>query len=137
MVPSRFPIDLRRAAKLSQGHHHGFLQESALIEIVQEGRHGLIELPGMSILENLEVAVVHVTAPIPAIFRSFNVTAPIHLHEADIGFHQPACQETALSEMVQAVSSSERNWFPLDVKHAARLRRSQERKSPLVKRIQA
>ena len=57
----------------------------------------------MTVLELLEMAIVHVPSAVAGIFDRLDMTAPIDLDEAHPGLDQPTSEQATLAESISAV----------------------------------
>src|SRR5262249_31914864 len=106
----------------------GSAQESALVQVGQEGGKCLVEPRGVPVLHDLEVAVMMVPAPVARVLLGLHVVAPVDLHKRHARFHQSACQQARLAEARAAVVVDDRRLFLAKVKRLASGRRGQKSK---------
>ena len=83
MIATTLSINLGCASEFSPGDDGGVIEHAALVEILNEGAQGLVEV-GEVLLRNLKVAAV----PVPERVAERD--------DADTGFHQPTREQKLL-----------------------------------------
>ena len=73
MISAGFFVDFWSSAELSNGDDQGGVEQATLVEVGDQGGHGLIEHPAVPVLHDLEISVVHIPAPVAGIFWAFYV----------------------------------------------------------------
>src|SRR5262245_26926334 len=95
VIPARRGIDLGRASKVAEPHDQGTLQQTAVVQILQECRIPPIEARQQAGFEALEVVLVRVPAAVG------------HRHEVHARFDEPPGEQTGLAERVATVGLAE------------------------------
>ena len=89
VVPAGLAVDFGSAAEFANDHNDGVIDQAAFFQVVKERGRCLVEHPGVSILELLKVAVVHVPSAVAGILDRLDMGAPVDLNEAGTTFNQP------------------------------------------------
>ncbi len=108
MIAAAAAVQPRRAAELAQHGDHRFLQQAALLQIVDQGGEGQVELRAQMAFV-IEVGVVQAAAVgvhVPAGLAEDRVEV-VDRDVADAAFDQPAGHQAALAERVAAIAVAE------------------------------
>ncbi len=132
MVAPGFVVDARGPAKLPDGQNQTAGEQAALVQIIEQSGHGLIQPGGVAVLHDLEVAVVLVPAAVAGVLFRFDMVAPVDLDEGNTRFDESAGQEAGLAEAGPAIAIRQGRRFAGEVEGRPALRRQKHVQHPLL-----
>src|SRR5437667_3209384 len=94
MIASAVRVNVHSAAELSQHNHNGRVEKAPLIQVVNQGRHGLVKSRSQLVLGGFVVFLVRIPSLGLVTSRS---------HKAASSLHQSAGEQYALAESCAAV----------------------------------
>ena len=117
--------DPRRPAELAGDHDEHAAVEAARVDVLDQGAHGLVEVPAARLHRVEDVVVDRVVVPVadPAAERAVQARR----HEVHARLDQPPGQQAALAPGVAAVAVAEPRVFAVEVERPPCLRAGQQR----------
>ena len=100
------------SSKLAHGHHHGFIEHTALIQVGYQGRKPPIQHGWGFIHHPLGEIDVH----IPGMVVLFCALGPNNFHDTGTGLYQSAGKQATLTKGVAPIPVTDSHWLLLQVK---------------------
>src|SRR5580698_6193733 len=103
MIAAACRIDTRRASKFTRSHHQGTVEQPTLAQILKQGTVGVIEHRANQIAVATNRAERSRPMNVPGNVIEYGLKH-VERHKADIPFHKPPRQQTALPKAIHAIT---------------------------------